>query len=73
MCMGKASNLQIAKIKPLSVAFFANVLLILVRCCLENVAYIKTCVEKKTKKPSMNIQRNQPWSNSYDFHFLVSL
>ena len=73
MCMGKASNLQIAKIKPLGVAFFANVLLILVRCCLENVAYIKTCVEKKPKKPSMNIQRNQPWSNSYDFHFLVSL
>ena len=50
MCMGKASNLQRAKIKPLGVAFFANVLLILVRCCLKNVAYIKTCVEKKNKK-----------------------
>ena len=50
MCMGKASNLQIAKIKPLGVAFFANVLLILVRCCLENVAYIKTGVEKNPKK-----------------------
>ena len=50
MCMGKASNLQRAKIKPLGVAFFANVLLILVRCCLKNVAYIKTCVEKKPKK-----------------------
>ena len=73
MCMGKASNLQIAKIKPLGVAFFANVLLILVHCCLKNVAYIKTCVEKKTKKPSMNIQRNQPWSSSYDLHFLNSL
>ena len=71
--MEKATNLQIAKIKLLGVAFFANVLVILVCYCLKNVAYIKTCVEKQKKKPSTNIQRNQPWSNSYDCHFLVPM
>lgn len=48
--MEKATNLQIAKIKLLGVAFFANVLVILVCYCLKNVAYIKTCVEKNPKK-----------------------
>lgn len=58
--MEKATNLQIAKIKLLGVAFFANVLVILVCYCLKNVAYIKTCVEKQKKNPARIYKETSP-------------